>query len=211
MVDKLDSEHDFLQKNVHLAVQGDAGALNSLLTHYHDRLWRMIVVRLDARLKGRLDADDVIQEAFLEIAQRIREFKEDVHFYIWIRFITLQRLQMLHRHHLGAQMRDARMEQQPKAHMAGTESMADIFLGHLTSPSQAVIRRELTAQLHQILAEMEPLDREVLALRHFEELSNVETAAVLEISPDAASKRHLRALKKLKDVFRRIQDESQSG
>jgi RNA polymerase sigma-70 factor (ECF subfamily) len=71
----------------------------------------------------------------------------------------------------------------------------------MTSPSQAAIRHELQARLHAALDEMNPLDREILALRHFEELSNNEVARVLEITPEAASKRYLRALRRLREIL----------
>jgi len=79
--------------------------------------------------------------------------------------------------------------------------MAGQFVSKLTSPSQAAIRHELQARLRSALEEMDPLDREVLALRHFEELGNNEVAQVLGISKDAASKRHVRALKRLRAIL----------
>src|SRR5439155_7028625 len=84
---------------------------------------------------------------------------------------------------------------------ASSESMAGQLVGHMTSPSQAAIRRELHARLRAALDEMDPLDREVLALRHFEELGNNEVAQVLGITKDAASKRHVRALMRLREIL----------
>jgi RNA polymerase sigma-70 factor (ECF subfamily) len=84
---------------------------------------------------------------------------------------------------------------------AHCESLAGELVGHFTSPSQAAMRDELRNQLLQALESMDPLDREVLALRHFEELGNNEVAAVLGISKDAASKRHVRALKRLRTLL----------
>src|SRR5262249_17381709 len=127
-----------------------------------------------------------------------------VPFYVWLRFLTVQRLHMLQRAHLGAQMRDVSQEVSLPAAgttFASADSMAGQFVSHLTSPSQAVIRRELQDRLRTALEALEPLDREVLALRHFEELGNNEAAAVLGITPEAASKRHLRALKRLRDLL----------
>jgi RNA polymerase sigma-70 factor (ECF subfamily) len=106
------------------------------------------------------------------------------------------------RTHLGAKMRDAALEVSlaDDRAPASAESMAGQLVSDMTSPSQAAIRDELRDRLRQALDEMDELDREVLALRHFEELSNGEVAEVLGISKDAASKRHVR-LKRLREVF----------
>lgn len=188
---------------------GDGQALGELFTLYRDRLWRMVYVRLDRRLAGRVDPDDVLQEAFLDVARRIGEFLADgsVAFYVWLRFLTVQRMLMVQRNHLGAQMRDVNMEVSlPQGGLSpvNADSMAGAFVSDFTSPSQAAIRHEMQAQLRKALDEMDPLDREVLALRHFEELSNNEVAQILQISREAASKRHVRALKRLKDILTKV-------
>src|SRR5260221_14526197 len=81
-------------------------------------------------------------------------------------------------------------------------SLAAQLLGRFASVTQAVQRAEMQMILQEAINTMDPLDREILALRHFEELSNEETAQVLEIKPSAASSRHIRALKRLRDVLR---------
>ncbi len=183
---------------------GDDPAVGELFDLYRERLWRMLYVRLDRRLSGRVSPDDVLQEAFLDVARRIGEYldRPAVPFYVWLRFLAVQRMQMVQRAHLGAGMRDVRQEVPlPDAAFASPESMAGQLAGHLTSPSQAAVRRELQDRLRAALDEMDPLDREVLALRHFEELGNTEVAEVLGITKDAASKRHVRALKRLREVL----------
>jgi RNA polymerase sigma-70 factor (ECF subfamily) len=183
----------------------DREALGELFMLYRERLWRMIYVRLDRRLMSRVAPDDVLQETFFDVARRIEEYLADraVPFYVWLRFLAVQRLQMVQRAHLGAKMRDASLEVAlPQGGpFASAESMAGQLLSRMTSPSQAAIRHELQARLRAALDEMEPLDREVLALRHFEELGNNEVAQVLGISKEAASKRHVRALRRLKEIF----------
>jgi RNA polymerase sigma-70 factor (ECF subfamily) len=184
---------------------GDEQAVGELFGLYRERLWRMLAARLDPRLSSRVDPDDVLQEAFLDVARRVGEYLDNpsVPFYVWLRFLTVQRMQMVQRIHLGSQMRDVERETPPQGGraLASSESMAGQLVSHMTSPSQAAIRHELQARLRAALDEMDPLDREVLALRHFEELTNAEAAEVLGISPDAASKRHVRALKRLRDVL----------
>jgi RNA polymerase sigma-70 factor (ECF subfamily) len=185
---------------------GDQAVLGELFTLHRDRLWRMLYVRLDRRVARRIAPDDVLQEAFLDVARRIGEYLADpaVPFYVWLRFLTIQRMQMLQRLHLGAQMRDVSREVplgQGDVPRASSDSMAGQLLSEMTSPSQAAIRNELQDRLRAALETMDALDREVLALRHFEELGNNEVAQVLGISKEAASKRHVRALKRLKEIL----------
>jgi len=186
--------------------RGNPQKVGELFDLFRERLWRMLYVRLDRRLSARLDADDILQETFVEVARRIGEYLNDpaVPIYVWLRFLTVQRMQQFQRAHLGAQMRDARQEvglPRGNQSFASADSMAGQFVSHMTSPSQAAMRDELQTRLRAALDEMEPLDREVLALRHFEELGNNEVAEVLGISKDAASKRHVRALKRLRDIL----------
>ena len=184
---------------------GDQQALAELFSTHRARLWRIINFRLDSRLAGRVDADDILQEAYLAAAQRIKHYLDDSSqtFFVWLRLIAHQTLIDVHRRHLGAQMRDASRDMSIHAHYAQATSMsiASQLLGNFTSPSQAAMRDEIANQLEQAIESMEPIDREVLALRHFEELTNSEVAEVLDIQQKAASIRYVRALKRLKNVL----------
>lgn len=185
---------------------GDAQALAELFTHYRDRLRRMVKLRLDRRLQGRVDPSDVLQEAYLDVSKRAPEYLANpaLPFFLWVRFLTGQRLLAVHRQHLGAQMRDAGQEvslYRGALPQATSASLAAQLLGRLTSPTQAAVRAELQIRLQEALNVMDPLDREVLVLRHFEELSNNETAEVLGLQKSAASNRYVRALKRLKDIL----------
>jgi RNA polymerase sigma-70 factor (ECF subfamily) len=197
------SETDVLRAR---AREGDQGALAALFDRYRDRLRRMVRLRLDRRLQGRLDPSDVLQEAYLDVARRAPEYaaKPDMPVFLWLRFLTAQRLLALHRQHLGAQMRDAGQEvslYRGALPMASSVSLAAQLLGRFTSVSEAAARAELQVRLQTVLNGMDPLDREVLALRHFEELTNTETAEVLGIRKSAASNRYIRALKRLKEIL----------
>jgi RNA polymerase sigma-70 factor, ECF subfamily len=186
--------------------RGDERALVALFTRYRDRLRRMVRLRLDRRLQGRIDPSDVLQDAYLDVARRAGEYiaNPSIPVFLWLRLITGQRLAALHRQHLGAQMRDAGQEvslHRGALPQATSASLAALLLGRLTSPTQAAQRAEMQIRLQEVINAMDPIDREVLTLRHFEELSNVETAQVLGIQKSAASNRYLRALKRLKDTL----------
>jgi RNA polymerase sigma-70 factor (ECF subfamily) len=186
--------------------EGDPQALVALFTRYRDRLKRMVRLRLDRRLQGRVDPSDVLQEAYLDVARRAGEYvaNPSVPVFLWLRLITGQRLMALHRQHLGARMRDAGQEvslYHGATPHATSASLAELLLGRLTSPTQAAQRAEMQIRLQEVINAMDPIDREVLTLRHFEELSNVETAQVLGIQKSTASNRYLRALKRLKDTL----------
>jgi len=185
---------------------GDCGALADLFERHRGRLEQMVRVRLDRRLQGRLDPADVLQDAYLDVARRFKEYAADpsLPFYLWLRLLAGQRLTDLHRHHLGAKVRDAGREAalgQGRVPQASSESLAELLLGRLTSPSRAAVRGETQARVQEALSAMDPVDREVLVLRHFEMLSNEETAQVLGLKPSAASNRHIRALKRLKEIM----------
>ena len=189
--------------------RGDEHALAELFSYHRERLWRTVHFRLDRRLSGRVDPDDVLQEAYLNAAARARHFTDDTptSFFIWLRMIVNQTLIDLHRLHLGAQMRDAAREvsihRGSLAHTTST-ALAAQLAGGLTSPSGAAVREETARQLEQALQDMDPTDREVLALRHFEELTNGEAAQVLGIKQKAASIRYVRALRRLKKTLAEV-------
>ncbi len=184
---------------------GDGQALGELFSRYRERLRKMVRLRMGCGLAGRIDASDVLQEAFLDMARRFHEYLERpaVPFYLWLRALTRQRLIDLHRRHLGAQMRDASLELSLSGRppLASSECLAEQLLGRLTSPTDAALRAELQARLQEALNGMEPLDREIVMLRHFEELTNNEAAEVLGIETAAASKRYIRAIRRLKAIL----------
>ena len=188
------------------ASQGDQQILGTLLARHRERLRRMVALRLDRRLQGRIDPSDVIQEAYLEATTRLAEFltNPSMPFFLWLRFLTGQKLVTLHRHHLGVQMRNA--DQQVALYAgslpeASSVALAAQLLGHDMRPSEAAIRAEVRIRVQEALERMNPLDREVLALRHFEQLSRAEIAQMFGISESAAGKRYLRALERLRSTL----------
>ena len=152
---------------------GDEPALAALFTQYRERLKRMVRLRLDRRLSGRIDPSDVIQEAYLEVHSRLPEWagKQDLPFFLWLRLVTGQKLTDCHRHHLGAQMRDAGQEvslYRGALPQASSASLAAHLLGKMTSATEAAVRAEHKLLVQEALNNMDALDREVLVLRHFE-------------------------------------------
>lgn len=195
---------------------GDAEALAQLFSIYWERLHRMVHFRLDQRLRGRVDPDDILQEAYLAARQRIDSFAAEKSntVFVWLRLLVGQTMIDVHRRHLGSKMRDAKQEvslNKFASPMASSVSMSMHLLGGLTSPSQAAIKAEVATMLDQILADMEPMDREVLVLRHFEELTNKEVSELLGIQRSTASNRYVRALQKLKGIMTRIHGEDGDG
>ncbi len=186
---------------------GDQAALADLFARHRDKLRRMIQFRLDHRLAGRVSPSDILQEAYIDALKRIDHYfeKPDQPFFGWLRLVVGQRLADVHREHL-AQKRDVGQEVSIDRTGATTDSacLAACLLGSGSSPSHAAARTESFARLEEALEQMDPLDREVLALRHFEELSNGETAALLGVQPAAASKRYVRALARLKQILETI-------
>jgi RNA polymerase sigma-70 factor (ECF subfamily) len=188
------------------ARDGDWRALDELFARHRDRLRRMVDLRLDRRLRGRLDPSDVLQEAYVEVVSRVDDYLRDPKLppFLWLRLIVGERLTRLHRHHLGVQARDAGREISVHRYpvpAASSAALAGQLLGRHTSPSHAAIRAERMMRVQEALASLDPIDREALALRHFEQLSRAEAAQVLGISEAAAAKRYIRALKRLEGVL----------
>jgi RNA polymerase sigma-70 factor (ECF subfamily) len=188
------------------AQAGDQEALNALCARHRDRLRRMVETRLDPRLQARLDASDVVQDAFVEVVERLQEYLRDprLPLFLWLRLVVGERLVKLHRHHLGTQMRDPGREValfRAALPPASTAALAAQLLGRHTSPSQAAVRAERILRLQEALNTLDPVDREVLSLRHFEELTAAEAAQVLGLTEAAAAKRYFRALQRLKQVL----------
>ena len=186
---------------------GDQPALADLFARHRDKLRRMVQLRLDHRLAGRVSPSDVLQEAYIDALKRIDHYfeKPDQPFFGWLRLVVGQRLADVHREHL-AQKRDVGHEVPIHRGGPGADSacLAACLLGSGTSPSHAAARTESFGRLEEALEQMDALDREVLALRHFEELGNADTAEILGIQPAAASKRYVRALARLKQILETI-------
>jgi RNA polymerase sigma-70 factor, ECF subfamily len=180
-----------------------ADLLGDLLERHRERLRRMLAMRLHPQVRPRVDPSDVIQDAYVEVQQRLDGYLEDpkLPFFLWLRRIVAQRLLKTHRFHLDARQRDARRQARPGTGRTPEVSMTALVAGlaaETTSPTQRAARAERQRVIAGLLAELGAIDREVLSMRHFEDLTNEEVARELGIGKHAASKRYVRALMRLK-------------
>jgi RNA polymerase sigma-70 factor, ECF subfamily len=197
------------QELLRLAAAGDGVAWQKLLPIYHGRLRRMVMLRLDQHLQARIDPSDVLQDVYIQASERLHEYleKPELPFFLWLRFLAADRINRLHRYHLQTQARDAAREVSlfdgnlPEASSA---ALATQLLGAEQAPQEAAIRAEQIAFVQLAINQLDPLDKEVLALRHFEHLTSPETADVLGITVAAAAKRYFRALQRLKESLKTL-------
>jgi len=187
------------------ATSGDQHSLAELLGYYRPRLRNMVAFRMDKHLQGRVDPSDVLQEVFLELADKLDEFKtRKMSFFVWIRLVTIERVLRTHREHLTTQKRDARRELSIDHQLGSDATSMSIALGLLANVSSVgdrAARAEQQAALLKLLGKMDPTDREVIALRVFEGLSNGEAAETLELTKQTASKRFIRAMRRLREAM----------
>jgi RNA polymerase sigma-70 factor (ECF subfamily) len=177
-----------------------------LFMRQRDRLKLMVSLRLSDQLRGRVDPSDVVQEAYIEVMQRLDSYIKNrpMPLFAWFRRITGKKLIECFRQHIGAKGRDIRRERnrylKPVPHTTAV-GLVDHLATRGPSPSQAAFQAERRSAILEALERMDPLDRDVLVLRHFESLSNSEIACELGIEPSAASKRYHRALRKFKRIL----------
>jgi RNA polymerase sigma-70 factor (ECF subfamily) len=188
------------------AAAGDGAAWGALLNAHQERLARMVAFRMDPRLRGRVDAADIVQEAFVAASTRREEYFQlaAVPMILWLRGFVTNKLLEVHRHHLGTRMRDAKREQPIEAPCSADDASAALcayLTAGLTRASVAAVREEVRSRLAEALDKMDATDREVLILRHFEQLTNAEAAQVVGIQERAAAKRYLRALARLRLIL----------
>ena len=187
------------------AGEGDARCLDELFARYRHRLKRMVKLRLDPRVQGRVDPSDVIRQTYLDTGRQLADYlrKPDLPFFLWLRQLAGQKLEMAHRQHLGAQAGDAGREVSlyrgalPEPSPA---ALAAHLLGRVATAGEAA-RAGLRIRIQEALNGMDALDREVLTLSHFEQLSNAETALVLGLKESATCNRYVRALERLRGIL----------
>jgi RNA polymerase sigma-70 factor (ECF subfamily) len=187
------------------ARSGDGNAVNQLLDRHRVAIRQMIDLRMDQMIKRRVDASDIVQEVLIEANRRLNDYLQNpvMPFHLWLRQMAKDRLIDAHRRHRGADRRSLDREQ-PLAAAAGNESSVDLLAqirdSELT-PAAAATWHELQARFQQACEQLDDLDQEIVLLRHFEHLSNTEAAQVLQLTPQAASMRYLRAMRRLRQFM----------
>src|SRR5262245_21657346 len=184
---------------------GDRGARGALLLRHRARLRRMVALRMDRRLAARVDPSDVVQEALAEADRRLDGYMRErpLPFYPWLRPLAWDRLVEQHRRHVRAGRRSVLREEPEPAGLPEDSALelAGRLLACGHSPSAALRREEAVARVRAALAALPEPDREVLALRYLERLPAREVGAVLGVSEEAAKKRALRALERLRALL----------
>lgn len=203
------SEHSETEELLRRAQGGDAEARQLLFARDRARLCRMVSLRMDRRLAARFDASDVVQEALADASQQLDSYLRDrpLPFYPWLRHFAWERLVDLHRRHVGARRRSVDREEARPGSDPSVVALADRLVGSGTSPSRRLIRAELLERVRVALGELSPRDREILEMRHLEQLTAGEIAAVLWTTPGAIRTRLVRALEKLRSLL----DDDRSG
>lgn len=184
----------------------DEDSLAKAFDEHKHRLRKMIAFRLDPRFAARVDPDDVLQDAYVQAAARLSEYTSDprVPLFTWIRFLVNQQIAGVHRWHSRGK-RNARLDivdGQSRSRISGlsSHSVLSRITGRDSTPSLVASRHELQTTLRELVESLDESDREILCLRHFEELTNSESATELAITQAAASKRYIRALERLREI-----------
>lgn len=186
-----------------------------LATHFEKhrrRLMAMVEVRLDPRLQGRLDASDILQDAFVDLNKQLDRYlaNPELPSYLWMRLVTNQRLAQVHREHLGTAKRDASREVAFGVYAdvpaASSFAMANFLAAQDTSAGGRAARNEMRDKVLKLLNDLDAKDREIIALRNFEELSTAEIALILRITKSGVSRRYIRAVKRFKEVLSQVPD-----
>lgn len=193
---------------------GDRDALLALFAREEPRIQRMFELRLEPALRRRIDSADVLQETWIDVASRFESWRAQtaLPFHVWLRLVAAEALARVHRRHLGTHKRDALREVPGDSRPSiSAAAFADAFVTSQTTPTQAVRREEVRSRVLDALADLDELDREIVALRHFEGLSNEDAAAELAIEPAAASKRFVRALLRLRPALKVLEPGAEPG
>jgi RNA polymerase sigma-70 factor (ECF subfamily) len=188
------------------AKTGESSAVDRLLSEFREPLRKVIDLRLDPVLGRRVDASDIVQDVLIEANQRLTQYlgNPTMPFHLWLRHLAQDRIIETHRWHRQAQRRSIDKEQPIQAPAWADQSSVQLVAQLIDTdrtPASAAIQQELQRRLTDALSQLDEADREVILMRHHEQLSNQDVAATLELTEAAASMRYLRALRKLRAVL----------
>jgi RNA polymerase sigma-70 factor (ECF subfamily) len=173
-----------------------------LLERHRGELMRYLELRLDPRLRGRMDVSDITQDTFVDAFRGLSVYvqRRPMPFRLWLRRLAYQRLLIAYRRHVLAGGRSV-MREIPVPERSSA-ALVRHLLAREPSPSGAVGQQELIRLVRQALGTLSDVDREVILLRTFENMSYEEVGQMLAISAEAARKRHGRALLQLAQLLR---------
>ena len=183
----------------------DDSAIGRLLERHRRYVKRLVTLRLDRRVKARVDDSDIVQEVTMEAARRMEKFvaQRPMPFQLWLRQITMDRIEMCHRRHLKAECRAVGREKWTVGTNAKSKSIAMQLSASDDTPSQLALRGEAIESIQRAIEKLTEEDQEILMLRHVEQLSNHEAAIVMNMNPSTSSSRYLRALRRLERLLPR--------
>lgn len=178
-------------------IQGDQRAVNELLASHRKYLRRVVELRMDPRMQGRVDPSDVVQETQLVASRRIDDFlaRRPTSFRLWIRRKALEQLAKVRRYHVDAEKRSLKRD----AHLSDKSSLLLATQLLEPRPSQIAQRNEALEQVRLAVSQLAEQDQEIILLRHIEGLTNGEVAELLDIDHKTASKRYGRALRRVRE------------
>jgi RNA polymerase sigma-70 factor (ECF subfamily) len=188
------------------AREGDSEAVNALLDKHRKAVRRMVELRLDRKVQRRVDVSDVVQDVMIEASGRLDKYLADpsMAFHLWLRQIAWDRIIDTYRRHRVSAKRNMDREQ-PMATSTGpdqsTLELAVQLCDPALTPAAAATQREIAARVEASIEKMNDQDREIILMRHYEHLSNLEIAEVLGLNPPAASMRYLRAVRRLREML----------
>jgi RNA polymerase sigma-70 factor (ECF subfamily) len=187
------------------AREGDGDAVNLLMDRHRNAIQRMVQMRLDQKIRRRVDVSDVVQEVLIEASRRLTSYLENpaMPFHLWLRHIAKDRIIDAHRRHRGSAKRSVDREQPlaiPGNDQSTIQLVAQLCDPELT-PAARATQAEMAQHVEQVIAQLADQDGEIIVMRHYEHLSNQEVAVVLELSEQAASMRYLRAIRRLRGLL----------
>lgn len=199
-------EHDKTEQLIEKARSGDPEARDRLLMRHRDALRRMIEMRLDRKIQRRVDASDIVQEVLVDANRRLTDYLADpkMPFHLWLRHMAKDRIIDAHRRHRVSSKRSVDREQNLAIGFNMDQSSVDLaaqICDTEATPGAAATMEELQRRFQAAIELMDPADREVIIMRHFEQLTNQDVAAALDLSAAAASMRYLRAMRRLRTML----------
>lgn len=198
------------------AKQGDSQAVNRLLERHRGPVRRLIELRLDRKVQRRVDVSDVVQDVMVEASGRLDRYLQDpaMAFHLWLRQIAWDRIIDTYRRHRVSAKRSMDREQAMSVPFNGDQSTMDLAVqlcDPALTPAAAATQRELARNVEAAIDKLPDQDREIILMRHYEHLSNLEIAEVLQLNPPAASMRYLRAVRRLRQLLEGEEDAGTSG